>query len=126
MLASVGYGQANSPTPASSSANSGSANAGLGEREKSELVNKLDQLLEQNQKLEDQARQVEEENRRLLDSIREIREKLAGQPVAGTQAPEQAPKQPQTEKSASDPANTTGYVKTASIVGPAQPEQWAG
>src|SRR5579871_2688397 len=112
VLASVGYGQANSPTPAPSSANSG-----LGEQEKSELVNKLDQLLEQNQKLEDQARQVEEQNRRLLDSIREIREKLAGQPVAGSQAPEQAP----TEKAAPDPANTTGYVKTASIVGPAQP-----
>ena len=114
LLASVGLGQANSPTPAPSSANSG-----LGEQEKSELVNKLDQLLEQNQKLEDQARQVEEQNRRLLDAIREIREKLAGQPVAGSQAPEQNP----TEKPAPDAANTTGYVKTASIAGPAQPSK---
>ena len=113
LLFSVGYGQANSPTPAPSPANSG-----LGEQEKSELVNKLDQLLEQNQKLEDQARQVEEQNRRLLESIREVREKLAGQPVAGSQAPEQAPEQTSAEKSAPDPTNATGYVKTASIVGP--------
>jgi hypothetical protein len=116
LLASVGYAQANFPTPASSPANSG-----LGEQEKSELVNKLDQLLEQNQKLEDQARQVEEQNRRLLDSIREIREKLAGQPIAGSQAPEQVPEQTSAEKSAPDPTNATGYVKTASIVGPVQP-----
>jgi len=112
LLASVGYGQANSSTPVSSPANSG-----LGEQEKSELVNKLDQLLEQNQKLEDHARLVEEQNRQLLDAIRKIREKLAGQPVAGTQAPEQT----LTEKSTPDPANTTGYVNTASVSGPAQP-----
>jgi hypothetical protein len=120
LLVSVGYGQANSPTPASSPANSA-----LGDQEKSELVNKLDQLLVQNQKLEDQARQVEEQNHRLLEAIREIREKLAGQPVAGNQAPEQspehAPEQTPTEKLAPDAANTPGYVNTASISGPAQP-----
>ncbi len=118
LLAAVGLGQVNSPVPASSSTNSG-----LGEHEKTELVNKLDQLLEQNQKLEDQARQVEEQNRRLLDSIREIREKLAGQPVAGSQAPQQAPQQSPAEKSDPDPANTTGYVNTVSISGPPQPNK---
>ena len=73
LLASVGFSQATSPAPADASGNSG-----LGEQEKTELVNKLDQLLQQNKKLEDQARQVEEQNRKLRDEIREIRERLAG------------------------------------------------
>jgi hypothetical protein len=103
-LASVGLGQANTQMPASSSTTSG-----LGEQEKMELVNKLDQLLQQNQKLEDQARQVEEQNRRLRDEIREIREKLAGQPVAGTQPSAQT----STDKPIPDPA--TSYVKPASV-----------
>src|SRR6478672_7525202 len=103
-LASVGLGQANTQMPASSS-----AQPGFGEQEKTELVNKLDQLLQQNQKLEDQARQVEEQNRRLRDEIREIREKLAGQPVAGTQPSVQT----STDTPIPDPA--TGYVKPASI-----------
>ncbi len=114
VLASVGLGQANTPTPASSSANSG-----LGEQEKTELVNKLDQLLQQNQKLENQARQVEEQNHRLLDEIREIREKLASQPVADAQTPSQT----LTDKPTPGPA--TGYAKPASVAltQPAPPDR---
>lgn len=110
LLASVGFGQANSPAPAASPDNSG-----LGEQEKMELVNKLDQLLQQNQKLEDQARQVEEQNRRLRDEIRAIREKLAGQP-AGDQKPEQASNGQQT----AGPAN--GAAQQVAL-GPAQPDE---
>ena len=114
LLVSIGVGQSKSPPPASSSANSE-----LSEQDKAELVKKLDQLLAQNQKLEDQARQVEEQNRRLLDAIRETREKLASQPVAGAQVPEQT----STEKATPDAANTTGYINTATISGPAQPNK---
>lgn len=74
LLASVVLGQTNTTDGSSSQ-------QGAGEQEKVELVNKLDQLLQQNQKLEDHARQVEEQNRKLLDEIREIRAKLAGQPA---------------------------------------------
>jgi hypothetical protein len=106
LLVSVGVGQANTQTPGASSAQSG-----IDEQEKAELVKKLDQLLQQNQNLEDQARQVEEQNRRLRDEIREIREKLAGQPVAGAQ-----PSAPtSTEKPIPDAANKTPYVKPASV-----------
>jgi TolA-binding protein len=116
LLASVGYGQTNSPTPVSSSTNSG-----LGEQEKTKLVNKLDQLLQQNQKLEDQTRQVEEQNRRLRDEIREIRERLAGQPAADAQTSPQT----STVKSTPGAANKTPYINTASvaIAPPVQPDK---
>jgi hypothetical protein len=104
LLASVGLGQTNAQSTGPAPANSG-----LGIEEKAELVDKLDQLLQQNQKLEDQARQVEEQNRRLRDEIREIREKLAGQPIAATAQPSA---QASIAKPAPDPA--TGYVKPAS------------
>src|SRR5215470_17349269 len=78
LLASIGFGQANAPAATASP-----ANAGLSEQERMELVNKLDELLQQNQKLEEQARQVEAQNRKLLDELREIREKLASRPPAG-------------------------------------------
>ncbi len=114
LLASVGFGQANSPAPTASPANSG-----LGEQEKTELINKLDQLLQQNQKLEEQARLVEEQNRRLRDEIREIREKLAGQPVADGHTSSQT----LTDKPTPDPA--TGYVKPTSVAltQPAPPDK---
>jgi TolA-binding protein len=82
LLASVGLGQTNAQSPGPAPANSG-----LGIEEKAELVDKLDQLLQQNQNLEDQARRMEEQNRRLRDEIREIREKLAGQPIAAPAQP---------------------------------------
>jgi len=106
LLASVGFSQANPQTPGASPAQSG-----IGEQEKAELVKKLDQLLQQNQNLEDQAHLVEEQNRRLRDEIREIREKLASQPVAGTQPSAE----PLTEKPTPDASNKTPYVKPASI-----------
>jgi TolA-binding protein len=109
LLASAALAQVNSPSPAASPANSG-----LGEQERTELVNKLDQLLQQNQKLEDQARQVEEQNRTLRDEIREIREKLTSQP-AGAQKPAQASGEQQT----AGPANAT--TQQAAVSGPAQP-----
>lgn len=104
LLASVGLGQPNAQSPGPAPANSG-----LGIEEKAELVDKLDQLLQQNQNLEDQARRMEEQNRRLRDEIREIREKLAGQPIVATAQPSA---QASIAKPAPDPA--TGYVKLAS------------
>ena len=104
LLASVGLGQTNAQSPGPAPANSG-----LGIEEKAELVDKLDQLLQQNQNLEDQARRMEEQNRRLRDEIREIREKLAGQPIVATAQPSA---QASIAKPAPDPA--TGYVKLAS------------
>lgn len=55
-------------------------NSSLGQQEKAQLVDKLDKLLQQNQKLEDQ-------NHQLLDEIRELRQKLAG----GANASEEPP-----------------------------------
>jgi hypothetical protein len=107
LLASVGFGQANAPGAAPSP-------TGLGEQERMELANKLDELLQQNQKLEDQARQVEEQNLKLRDEIREIREKLASRPE-GVQKPAQASVVEQTSGS---PVATT---QQAAVVGPAQP-----
>ncbi|HEY6272554.1 MAG TPA: bZIP transcription factor [Terriglobales bacterium] len=46
--------------------------ASLGQQEKAQLVDKLDKLLQQNEKLEEQ-------NHQLLDEIRELRQKLAGE-----------------------------------------------
>jgi hypothetical protein len=46
-------------------------NSSLGQQEKAQLVGKLDKLLQQNEKLEEQ-------NHQLLDEIRELRQKLAG------------------------------------------------
>src|SRR5260370_29228071 len=112
LLACVGLGQANTQSPASSP-----AQPGLGEQEKTELVKKLDQLLQQNQKLEDQARQVEELNRRLLDEIRQIREKLSSQP-AGAQEPTQGSSEQQT-------AGSANATRQAAVAGPAQPDETA-
>lgn len=109
LLASVGLGQVNTQSPASSP-------AGFGEQEKTELVKKLDQLLQQNQKLEDQARQVEEQNRRLLDEIREIREKLASRPATGAQEPTQVSSEQQT-------AGSANATRQAAVAGPAQPDE---
>jgi hypothetical protein len=49
----------------------------LSQEEKTELLNKLDELVQGNQRLEEQVRQVTEENQQLLDEIRAIRQKLA-------------------------------------------------
>jgi hypothetical protein len=115
LLASIGHGQENPQVPAASPAQSG-----IAEQEKVELVNKLDQLLRQNQKLEDQTRQVEEQNRKLLDEIREIRGKLASQSAASTQTSSQA----STEKPTPDNDSKTPYVNTASLAKapPSQPD----
>jgi hypothetical protein len=107
VLASVGFGQANTQT-------SSPPQPALGEQERMELVNKLDQLLQQNQKLEEQTRQVEEQNRQLRDEIRQIREKLASQP-AGAQKSTQASNGQQ----AAGPANVT--TQQAAWSRPAQP-----
>ncbi len=107
VLASVGFGQANTQGPSPSQ-------LGLSELERTELVNKLDRLLQQNQKLEEQARQVEEQNRQLRDEIRQIREKLASQPT-GAQKSAQASNGQQ----AAGPANVT--TQQAAWSGPAQP-----
>jgi hypothetical protein len=55
-------------------------NSSLGQQEKAQLVDKLDKLLQQNQKLEEQ-------NQELLGEIRELRQKLGG----GANASEEPP-----------------------------------
>jgi len=109
LLASVGFGQANTPGTSPSQ-------PVLGDQERMELVNKLDELLQQNQKLEDQARQVEEQNRRLRNEIREIRQKLGSQPP-GAQKSAQASGGQQT----SGTANVTTQPVVAA--GPSQPDE---
>ncbi|HEY7402697.1 MAG TPA: hypothetical protein VIB39_04200 [Candidatus Angelobacter sp.] len=126
LLAAVGFGQANAP-----GATASPANAGLGEQDKMELVNKLDELLQQNQKLEEQARQVEEQNRRLLDEIREIREKLASE-AAEAKRPAQASPGQQTsdaayattrQVAASGPAHADEGLSATKTVSVAQDEK---
>lgn len=85
LLAAIGLGPANAQSPDAQAGNSG-----LGQPERAELVRKLDQLVQQNLKLEEQARQAEEQNRLLLDEIREIRQKLAGEAAESTRALAQA------------------------------------
>jgi hypothetical protein len=106
LLAAASLGQSNTP-------DSSPSQTGLGEQERVELANKLDELLQQNQKLEDQAQQVEEQNRRLRDEIRKIREKLAGQPAVA-----QKPAQPSAERQSSVSADET--TPSAAAAEPAQ------
>jgi regulator of replication initiation timing len=109
LLASAGLGQ-------SSTSDSSPSQQGLGEQERIELANKLDELLQQNQKLEDQAQRVEEQNRKLRDEIREIREKLAGQPTTA-----QKPAQPSGKKEI--PVSINKSVQSIPVAKPTQTDE---
>jgi hypothetical protein len=72
LLSSIGLSQVRAQL------NNPPAETDVAMQDRVELVSKIDELIEQNQKLDADRRKLEEENRQLLNQIRQIRDRISG------------------------------------------------
>jgi cell division protein FtsB len=99
LIVAISFSQASAQATGSQAGSSSG-----GEQDRTELTKKLDELVEQNQKLEQQAHQVEEQNQKLLDEIREIRQEIAVLPAESKPASSPPAKKNQTPQKPNDTA----------------------